>query len=104
MKILFNTDKNSSLREDIKISSISLLLDKLKRFSNQVTRLDVFLSDENGKKNGHNDKQCILEARLEGRQPVAVTNQACTHEEALKGAIHKLVSSLNTTCERLRNY
>jgi hypothetical protein len=32
----------------------------------------------------------VMEARLEGRQPVAVTHQAATLDQALEGAAHKL--------------
>ncbi len=33
--------------------------------------MEVHRSDENGSKSGQNDKRCVTEARLEGRQPVA---------------------------------
>lgn len=104
MKILFNADKNGTEQEDLKIPSVSLLLDKLKRFSNLIVRLDVNFSNEAGKKKGINDKLCMLKANFEVRPPVTVTDQANTFEEALKGAIHKLVSSLNSTNELSRNY
>ncbi|MFH2143262.1 MAG: HPF/RaiA family ribosome-associated protein [Bacteroidota bacterium] len=104
MKILFNKDKNDSQQDDLKTPSVSLLLDKLKRFNNLIIQLDVHLSDVTGKKKGNNDKQCVLETYLEGKPPVIVTNQANTFEEALKDAIRKLVSSLNSTNELSRNY
>jgi hypothetical protein len=48
----------------------------------------VHLSDENGKKEGYNDIQCILEARIEGRDPIAVRCDADT-KNAVLGAIDK---------------
>ena len=36
-------------------------------------RVEVHLSDENGKKQGEADKRCKLEARLSGLAPVGVT-------------------------------
>ncbi|MDP1650980.1 MAG: hypothetical protein Q8M01_22700 [Rubrivivax sp.] len=50
----------------------------LARFSEHVTRVEVHLSDENSGKSGQFDQRCMLEARLEGRQPVAVTDQAAS--------------------------
>ena len=55
-------------------------------------------------KGGANDKRCLLEARLEGRQPIAVTNNAGTHHEAVKGAVGKMKAALDTVLGRLRNY
>jgi hypothetical protein len=54
----------------------------------------VHLSDENGKKEGYNDIQCILEARIEGRDPIAVRCDADTAKNAVLGAIDK--TSLET--------
>jgi ribosome-associated translation inhibitor RaiA len=104
MKININTDKNVSGNNDRTIILTELITDELSRFKDQITRVEVHLSDENGSKEGQNDKRCLLEARLEGRQPIAVTDQAGSHEEAVSGAIHKLKTSLETIRGRLRNY
>jgi len=58
----------------------------LGRVSDHITRVEVHLSDENGRKRGQDDKHCVMEARLEGRQPVAVTHEAATFEQAIDGA------------------
>jgi hypothetical protein len=70
----------------------------------RVTRLEVHFNDENSHKGGEDDKRCMLEARLEGMQPIAVTNNGATEEHALKGAIDKLKAALDTIIGRLRNY
>lgn len=46
----------------------------------------------------------MLEARLEGKQPIAVTCQEDTMEQAVTGAIHKLQTSLKTIIGRERNF
>lgn len=46
----------------------------------------------------------MLEARLEGMQPIAVTAHGDTIQEALKGALSKLKSSLDTTLGKLQNH
>lgn len=46
----------------------------------------------------------MLEARLEGRQPVAVTDHAATLEQAVQGAANKLVRLLDSTLGRLHEH
>jgi len=104
MKIQFNTDKNVTGSEELKTSMTTFISEDLSRYSDQITRLEVHLSDEDGIKHGQNDKRCMIEARLEGMQPIAVTNHADTHEQAVTGAVDKLKSSLNTIHGRLRNH
>jgi len=104
MTIQFNTDNNVRVSEEHRAPLISLISEELSRFSHQITRVEVHLSDENGDKQGLNDKRCMIEARLSGMNPIAVTNHANTHEQAVEGAVDKLKTSLETILGRLRNY
>lgn len=104
MKIQLNTDKNLSVHEAFAAKLENLLTEQLSRFSEHITRLEVHLSDENGPKDGINDKKCLLEARLRGRQPIAVTEVAGTHEQTVNGAINKLKASLDTIIGRRREH
>lgn len=104
MKIQLNTDSNVTGSEELRASLTSLISDELSRFDDHITRLEVHLSDENGHKSGQNDKRCMIEARLEGMKPIAVTNHADTNEQAVTGAVEKLKSSLTTIQGRLKNY
>ena len=104
MKIQFNTGKTVVGSEELKTSVAYLLNEELSRFSRQITRLEVHLSDEDGIKEGQNDKRCILEARLEGLRPIAVTHHANTYQQAVKGATQKMKTSLETILGRLKNY
>lgn len=94
MQIQFNKENNVTVSEGLIVSSTSLISEKLSRYSQQITRVEVHFSDEDGRKEGFNDKRCMVEARLAGMKPVAVTSQANTHEQALSGAIEKLKTSL----------
>ncbi len=104
MTIQLNTDKNLNIHEAFGAKLNDLLSEELSRFSNHITRIEVHLSDEDGSKGGINDKRCLLEARLEGRQPVVVTGIANTYDQAVDSAIDKLKASLNTIVGRLRNH
>jgi len=68
-----------------------------------ITRVEVHLSDENAGKAGSHDKRCMIEARLEGHQPIAVTDEAETLGQAIGGAAEKLKHSLDHTLGRLSN-
>lgn len=104
MTIQINTDNNLSVNEAFGNKLEDILSKELSRFSEHITRLEVHLSDDNGSKDGINDKRCLLEARLEGRQPVVVTQVGNNYEQAVHGAIDKLKSSLNTIIGRMRNH
>jgi hypothetical protein len=103
MQIQFNTDKTINGDENQEDYFTSLLSEALKRFQSNLTRIEVHLSDNNGSKEGLNDMECLLEARIEGRQPIAVSCKANTTELALTGAIEKLKSSLETILGRMQN-
>ncbi|WP_031527419.1 HPF/RaiA family ribosome-associated protein [Dyadobacter crusticola] len=104
MTIQFNTDKNITGNEETAAPLVEFLNNDLARFSKHITRLEVHLSDENGHKEGQDDIRCMIEARLEGRQPLAVTNDADSGELAVKGASDKLKNALETIIGRSRNY
>lgn len=104
MTIQINTDKNVQVHEAFETQLDDLLSEELSRFSEHITRLEVHLSDENGNKKGQDDKRCMIEARLEGRRPIAVTANANDYELAVSDAIEKLKSSLDTIEGRLKNH
>jgi ribosome-associated translation inhibitor RaiA len=104
MTIQLNSDNNLTIHEAFRSQLINLLSEELSRFSEKITRLEVHFSDENGQKEGQNDKQCKLEARLEGMKPIIVSNQANNHEQAVEGAIKKMKTSLDSVLGRLSNH
>tara|TARA_R110001592_G_scaffold102547_4_gene289437 strand:+ start:1221 stop:1535 length:315 start_codon:yes stop_codon:yes gene_type:complete len=104
MKIQFNTDKTITGNEKDQLYFNSLIADGLEKFESHISRIEVHLSDENGKKEGLNSKRCLLETRLEGRQPIAVSCQADTVELAVSGAIDKLTASLETIIGRRQDH
>ncbi|HUH74752.1 MAG TPA: HPF/RaiA family ribosome-associated protein [Chitinophagales bacterium] len=104
MQIQINTDNNVSFGEKQMDYSISIITKELQRFAQHITRIEVHLTDENGSKDGPNDKRCVMEARPEGLKPIAVTEQSDTLEKAITGAIDKLKSSLDSTLGRLKEH
>jgi ribosomal subunit interface protein len=104
MQIQINTDDNIEVREDLADQVKGVVESALERFSDRITRVEVHLSDENGRKGGQDDKRCMMEARVAGRQPTAATHRAATLDQAVDGAAEKLKRSLESTLERLADH
>lgn len=96
MIIQINTDKNISGNEKLENYLNSIIADELSNFSEHITRIEVHLSDENSHKTGDNDKRCMLEARLENRQPIAVTSHANSVEQAVNDSLIKIKSLIES--------
>jgi len=103
MIIQFNA-KDTKLSESFRNDLSAALEADLDNFMEHISRLEVHLSDENGKKHGPNDKRCLLEARLNGRKPIAVTDFANNYEQAVSGASTKLVNALTTVFGKLKSH
>jgi Sigma 54 modulation protein / S30EA ribosomal protein len=99
MQIQFNTDHNIEGHEALAAQVCGVVESALSRISDHTTRVEVHLSDDSS----HNGKRCMMEARLEGRQPVAVTHQAATLDQAVAGAAAKLTRVIESTLGRLRH-
>jgi hypothetical protein len=100
VQIQVNTDDNIEGRDELAGQIEAEVSATLSRFSDQITRVEVHLSDENAGKSGSADKRCLIEARPAGRQPIAVSHEGATLEEAYRGAAKKLRSSLESTLGR----
>ena len=103
MQIQINTDHNIEGHEALTARVSSVVESALSLVSDHITRVEVHLSDENSAKGGQHDKRCLMEARLEGRQPIAVTHQAATLDEAVDGAADKLARSIDSDLGRMRD-
>lgn len=76
----------------------------LSRFAQDITRVEIHLSDENRDKGGDDDMRCLMEARINGRPPIAVTNFAGDLPRAIDGATDKLEKAVGHELERLRDH
>jgi hypothetical protein len=104
MIIQISTDKtlNGDNRHQEYFSS--QIKEELERYESHITRVELHLKDANGKKEGVNDISCVLEARLEGRQPIAVTTEADTVEKAVSNALDKMKVAITTIIGKSQNY
>jgi ribosomal subunit interface protein len=104
MKIQVNTDRHIEGGEALKAQVGDVVGNAVERFADRITRLEVHLSDENsGVRSGADDMRCAVEARLAGRQPITVTHNAATVQQAVAGAADKLERALARTIEKLQH-
>lgn len=104
MTIQFNTDNTIKWDQRHEEHFHALISKEMKRHSSHITRIEVHLSDENGAKEGVNAIKCLLEARLGGLKPIAVTAHANTEEQAMLGAIDKLNAAVKSTIDRMTDH
>jgi ribosome-associated translation inhibitor RaiA len=103
MKIQINSDNNITGGKALAQQAEATVTSVLGHLAEHITRVEVHLSDENGEKTGGRDKRCMMEARLEGHQPIAVTDEADSLDGAIVGAADKLKSSVDHTLSRLNH-
>lgn len=100
MNIQINTDNHIEGGEKFSDYVSGVVVSAFKRFSNQLTHVDVHFSDQNSSKVGVNDKRCMIEVRITGRKSTAVTSDANSIDEALMGATEKMKHSIENTLGR----
>lgn len=103
MNIQINTDHTIDGGAGLTAYVQSIVESSLGRFQQHVTRVEVHLTDENGSKSGTEDKRCMMEVRIEGQHPSAVTHHAGTVDDAVEGAAEKLKRSVENTLGKLRD-
>jgi ribosome-associated translation inhibitor RaiA len=102
MLIQLNTDNHVDGSDQVVRQVETDLQRSLERFTTHITRIEVHFQDANAEKSGSGDKRCMLEARLRGRDPVAVSNTASTLTAAFNGARDKLVTVLDRRLGKAR--
>lgn len=96
MYIQVNTTHHITHQESLKAEVAAMVEHDIARFADQVTHVEVHLDDENSTKSGSDDIRCTIEARLAGRQSIAVTAHDVNVERAARGAAGKLERALDS--------
>jgi len=100
MKVQINTDSNIEGRERLADNIRGVVESAMSRAVDQVTRVEVHLSDSDSHKSGHSEKRCMMEVRLKGRQPITVTAQAESVDKVVDHAAEKLNRLVESTLGR----
>ncbi|WP_225784361.1 HPF/RaiA family ribosome-associated protein [Xenophilus sp. Marseille-Q4582] len=90
MQIQLNTSNGIENKESLDRWADDELRQQLQRHADDLIRIEVHLSDENGQRASAADKRCVMEARLAGHGALAATHDAETIDQAFRGALEKL--------------
>lgn len=104
MQINIHSDNSVEKSEALNRHVQSVVEAGLKRFSEQVTRVEVHLSDQNAHKSEDGESRCMLEVRMAGLEPIAVTEHAATLHQAINGAAEKLKRAIDSALGRLQSH
>lgn len=103
MQVNINTDKTIERHAGLDQHVQDVVSAAVQRFGEQITRVEVHLSDNNSQKSADGDNRCLMEARLTGYQPVAVSAHAATLHQAIAGAADKLKRAIESDLGRLHD-
>ena len=101
MQVKVNTGNGLENKDALQRWASNYLNDALSRFKQEITSLEVQLTDENRGKKSSADKRCMLEARLNGYAPLAVNHYGESQDDAFRGATQKLINMLEHTLGKL---
>jgi ribosome-associated translation inhibitor RaiA len=102
MQVQIHTDNHIEGKEAMAKWATESIKATLARFNDQITKIEAHFSDESsGKKSAPEDKQCTLEVRLEGHQPLVVKHHAANLNQALDGACEKMARLIGNTLGRI---
>lgn len=94
MQFQFNSDSSVMGTDNVAERIEAQLRHRLARFEDRLTRIEVHVSDENGRKGGADDKCCTIEARPRGGKPIGVTEHAPDVDTAARQAGNTLSQRL----------
>lgn len=103
MQININTDKTIERHQGLDDHVNSVVTAAVQRFREHITRVEVHLSDENSQKSSDGGNRCLLEARVTGYQPIAVSEHAASLHHAISGAADKLKRAIDSALGRLHD-
>ena len=94
MQFQFNSDHTVMGTENVAERIEAMMRDKVARFEDRLTRLEVHVRDVNGAKHGADDKECTIEARPRGGKPIGVHGKADKVDDAARKAANTLAQRL----------
>lgn len=103
MQVQVNANHTVQTGESMERWATEQLRESLSRFKNDITSIEVHVSDENSDRVSADHKRCMMEARLAHHEPIAVHHHAASIDEAFRGANQKLKHALDHALGKLRD-
>lgn len=94
MQFQFNSDSSVMGTENVASRIEDMVREKLARFDERLTRVEVHVRDVNSAKHGSDDKECMIEARPRGAKPIGVHGKAAKVDDAARKAANMLTQRL----------
>lgn len=95
MQVHFNSDSSVMGTDNVAERIEARVREKLGRFEDRLTRLEVHVHNEHRHTHGHDDKACTLEARPRGGRAIGVTGHGSTVDDAARKAAMTLSQRLD---------
>jgi ribosome-associated translation inhibitor RaiA len=102
MEINVNTDNTIDRHQGLDERVRDVVESSISRFE-QVRRVDVHLSNQNGQKHEDGDNYCMMEARVAGYESIVVHAHAADLHLSINGAATKLKRALDSALGRLND-
>lgn len=77
------------------------LASAFRRYGEKMTAVEVHFEDVNGPKHTGDDAHCVMEARVNGRMPIAVRARSHDLYSAIDAAARKLEAAIGRAVERI---
>jgi ribosomal subunit interface protein len=103
MQIQINTDNTLENHAPLTAHVESVVNEKLHRFSERISRVEVHLSVTNDHKQSGGEHRCVMEARIEGHSPIAASDHASSLHQTIHGAAEKLRRAIESTFGRIND-
>ncbi|MGJ9419496.1 HPF/RaiA family ribosome-associated protein [Massilia sp. CMS3.1] len=101
MQINVNTDRTIDKHQGLDEHVEAVVQNSIGRFGEQISRIDVHLSNENSQKQLDGGNRCMMEAHVAGYAPVVVSEHAINLHQAITNAGNKLKRALDSALGRL---
>ncbi len=103
MQININTDSTIERTAGLSEHVQTVVGAAVHRFAEQISRIDVHLSDNKNEKSADGDNRCMIEARLTGYNTIAVSDHSATLHQAISGASDKLKRAIDSALGKLHD-
>lgn len=103
MQINVNTDNTIPRHQGLDEHVAKVVRAAIGRFGEQVTRVDVHLSDAQREKKSDGGNGCMMEARVAGYAPIVVREHGLDLHQAVNHAGTKLERALDNALGRLHD-
>lgn len=95
MLVQVNTDNRIEASESMVAVLEDRVRERLSRFGDRLTRVEVHLRDVDGDRNGPQGIEAKVEVRPAGGQPLVTTDNGADADAALSGALRKAVDAID---------